>query len=261
MLMMRVLQGMQDHLLIYVDDCCIFSSDWSSHITHLQFVFERFREHNLRLHFKKCFFALPQIRYLGHIISHNGTQPDDEKLRLIQNYPSPKTQKQLRSAMGLFNYYRKFVKGYAIYLSQYSFDVEYVPGKTLGNAGALSKMPFHELPEAQAELNFEVSDEIVVAPVVSANVHQQEVSMLPSATQDRHVICLAPKKSNEDMICNVVLAAEPITNIAELQRECPDFKDMMHYLVTDELPDNEVQARKIALSADQFCLENGVLYH
>ena len=148
---------------------------------------------------------------------------------------------------------------WAIYLSQYSFDVEYVPGKTLGNADALSRMPFQELPEVQAESNFEVTDEIVVAPVVTANVHQQEVSMLPSATQDRHVICLAPEKSNA--ICNVVLAVEPITNIAELQRECTDFKHMIHYLVTDELPDNEVQARKIALSADQFCLENGVLYH
>ena len=79
------------------------------------------------------------------------------------------------------------------YLSQYSFDVEYVPGKTLGNADALSRMPVHELPEVQAETNFEVTDEIVVAQVVTANVHKQQVSMLHSATQDGHVVCLAQR--------------------------------------------------------------------
>ena len=402
MLMMRVLQGMQDYSLVYVDDCCIFSPDWSTHLTHLQSVFDRLRQHNLRLHPKKCFFALPQIRYLGHIISEKGIQPDEEKLQLIKKYPSPKSQKQLRSAMGLLNYYRRFQKDYAkkteclrhllqhnvpfewkqeqeeafqflkdslcaapilahadmtkqmilttdgcssglgyvlsfkddqgvehpvefagrglrpnekkfgiseieclavlsgiqhfspylankrfllrtdhsalqflkniknpsgrlarwaIYLSQYTFDVEYVPGKTLGNADALSRMPFHELPVAQAEPNFEVTDEIVVASIVKDNAQQQELGTLPNTTQERHLICLAPEKYTEGASCNVVLAAEPITNIAELQRECPDFKSIIQYLVTDELPQNDVQARKTALSADQFCMENGVLYH
>jgi len=84
---------------------------------------------------------------------------------------------------------------WAIYLSQYTFDVEYVPGKTLGNADALSRMPFHELPVAQAEPNFDVIDEIVVAPVVQDNVQQQEAGVLPNATQERHIICLAPEKN------------------------------------------------------------------
>ena len=118
MLMMRVLQGMQDYSLAYVDDCWIFSPDWTTYLRHLQSVFDRLRQHNLRLlrqhnlrlYPKKSFCALPQIRYLGHIISQNGIQPDEEKLQLIKNYSSPKSQKQLRSAMGLVNYYRRFLK-------------------------------------------------------------------------------------------------------------------------------------------------------
>ena len=104
MLMMRVLQGIQDYSLVNVDDCCIFSPDWTTNIydtfANLQSVFDCLRHHNLRLHPKKWFFAPPQIRYLGHIISHNGIQPDEEKLQLIKNYSSPKSQTQLGSAMG-----------------------------------------------------------------------------------------------------------------------------------------------------------------
>jgi len=65
MLMMRVLQGMQDYSLVYVDDCCIFSPDWFSHLSHLQSVFDRLREHNLRVHPKKCFSAPPKFGILA----------------------------------------------------------------------------------------------------------------------------------------------------------------------------------------------------
>ena len=113
MLMMKVLAGLQEYSLVYVDDVCIFSPDWYTHLQHLQSVFDRIRQHNLRLHPKKCFFALREIKYLGHVISEHGIKPDADKLKLIQHYPSPQNQKQLRSALGLMNYYRKFCKDYA----------------------------------------------------------------------------------------------------------------------------------------------------
>ena len=113
MLMMKVLAGLQEYSMVYVDDVCIFSPDWYTHLQHLQSVFDRIRQHNLRLHPKKCFFALREIKYLGHVISEHGIKPDADKLKLIQHYPSPQNQKQLRSALGLMNYYRKFCKDYA----------------------------------------------------------------------------------------------------------------------------------------------------
>ena len=59
-------------------------------------------------------FAQKEIKYLGHVISQQGIKPDAEKLKLIKNYPVPKNRKQLRSALGLFNYYRKFCRGYSV---------------------------------------------------------------------------------------------------------------------------------------------------
>jgi len=112
-LMMKVLSGLQEYSLVYVDNRCIFLPDWQTHLKHLQTVFDRFREHNLRLHPKKCFFAVPQILYLGHVTSESGIAASDKKVQLIKNYPTPKTQNQLRSALGLINFYRKFISGYS----------------------------------------------------------------------------------------------------------------------------------------------------
>ena len=82
---------------------------------------------------------------------------------------------------------------WAIYLSQYTFDVEYVPGKTLGNADALSRMPFHELPVAQAEPNFDVTDKTVVASVVKDNIQQQGAGIIPNVPQEGMVFAWLQK--------------------------------------------------------------------
>jgi len=54
MLMMTVLAGLLEYSLVYVDDVCVFSSDWQTHLKHLQTVFDRLRQHNLRLHPKNA---------------------------------------------------------------------------------------------------------------------------------------------------------------------------------------------------------------
>ena len=47
---------------------------------------------------------------LGHVISKDGIYPDPEKLSAIQEYPVPRTVKEVRAFLGLANYYRKFAK-------------------------------------------------------------------------------------------------------------------------------------------------------
>ena len=73
LLMVKVLSGLNEFSLAYVDDICVFSRGWPSHLEHLQTVFDRLRQHSLRLHPKKCLYGLRQIRYLGHTISAHQT--------------------------------------------------------------------------------------------------------------------------------------------------------------------------------------------
>ena len=101
------------YVLCYIDDIVIFSPTFELHLQHLSEVFQRLREAGLKLSPSKCFFAQKQIRYLGHILNKDGVQPDSSKFEKVQNLPIPRNPTDVKSVLGLFNFYKKFVKGYS----------------------------------------------------------------------------------------------------------------------------------------------------
>ena len=108
-----VLAGLQwEHCLIYLDDIIVFSSTFEEHIEKLTKVFQRLREEGLKLKPKKCFFAKSSVKYLGHIVSQRGLEPDPEKIKAVTEYPRPQSASALRSFLGLAGYYRRFISGF-----------------------------------------------------------------------------------------------------------------------------------------------------
>ena len=61
--------------------------------------------------FKYC--AHKEGKYLGHIVSEQGIQPDADKLKTVSNYPVPKNIKEMKQFLGLSNYYKRFIRNYA----------------------------------------------------------------------------------------------------------------------------------------------------
>ena len=113
-LMTKVLKNLNFKIaLVYIDDLLIFSRDFDQHLHHLDLVFYNLRSANLTLHPNKCNFAARQCRYLGHIESSDGLRVNPENTSKIRNCKSPTNVKQVRSALGMMGYYRKFVKDYA----------------------------------------------------------------------------------------------------------------------------------------------------
>ncbi|CAG2189252.1 Retrovirus-related Pol polyprotein from transposon 17.6,Retrovirus-related Pol polyprotein from transposon opus,Retrovirus-related Pol polyprotein from transposon 297 [Mytilus edulis] len=113
-LMSNVLRGLNwQFVLVYVDDILVFSRSFEEHLSHLEQVFTCLRDANLTLKPSKCVFAAKEVKYLGHIISKEGIKVDPEKTKAISTFPVPTRQKQVRSFLGMCNYYRRFVDSYS----------------------------------------------------------------------------------------------------------------------------------------------------
>ena len=113
-LMTQVLRGLNwKTCLVYVDDILVFSNSFKEHLQHLEQIFCRLTSAGLTLKPSKCSFALSSVKYLGHVLTKDGIQVDVSKTDAVRSFPVPRNQKELRSFLGLCNYYRKFVKGYS----------------------------------------------------------------------------------------------------------------------------------------------------
>ena len=94
---------------VYIDDILITGATEQEHLRTLDKVLTRLAEAGLKLKQAKCSFLRPSVEYLGHNISAEGLRPTKEKIRAIQEAPAPCNVSQLRSFLGLLNYYGKFL--------------------------------------------------------------------------------------------------------------------------------------------------------
>ncbi|CAF5042976.1 unnamed protein product, partial [Rotaria magnacalcarata] len=99
--------------LVYLDDIIVYSPTFSSHLQHLESVLQQIQENGLTLHLSKCQFCKTKLRYLGHVVSQTGIEPDPEKIRAVRDYLVPTRLKEVRTFLGLTSYYRRFIKNYA----------------------------------------------------------------------------------------------------------------------------------------------------
>ena len=100
-------------VVVYLDDIVIYSQSLREHEKHMSLVFQRLRENKLFVKKEKCEFAQRQITFLGHKINEGLIKMDENKVRAIREWSKPSKLKELRSFLGLANYYRRFIKGYS----------------------------------------------------------------------------------------------------------------------------------------------------
>ena len=113
-LMNSVLTGLQGlRCLIYLDDIVIFARDLQDHTVKLREIFDRLQKYHLKIKPSKCEFLRKEVVYLGHRISEQGVQPDENKMEAVLKFPIPKCPKDIKSFLGLVGYYRKFIKDFS----------------------------------------------------------------------------------------------------------------------------------------------------
>ncbi|KAJ7941085.1 Retrotransposon protein, putative, Ty3-gypsy subclass [Quillaja saponaria] len=75
--------------------------------------FQQAERNQLFVKREKCSFAQKRIKFLGHIIEEGRVRMDLDKVKAIQEWKTPTSVTELRSFLGLANYYRRFVEGYS----------------------------------------------------------------------------------------------------------------------------------------------------
>lgn len=93
----------------YLDDILVFSKDLHQHEQHLRLLFARLVKYGVLLNTSKCIFGRTEVIFLGYKVSTSGTQPPECKVQAIQDFPEPKTVKELRRFLGMLNFYRRFI--------------------------------------------------------------------------------------------------------------------------------------------------------
>jgi len=120
----KIFQAKMDMILQGVPNCVCKQNDiliggvsWQENIKILSEVLERLHKYNIHLKMAKCKFLKREVVYLGLKIDAEGLHPVDEKVDPVKRAPVPKKVKELRSFLGMVQYYHPFLPDLATTLA------------------------------------------------------------------------------------------------------------------------------------------------
>ena len=115
--MEKILQGLPC-VTVYIDDILFAGSNDEVHMEALEKVLDQLHEYGLRLKKENCLFMQASVEYLGYVVDKEGLHATPVKVEAITKAPDPRTVHELRSFLGLVNYYGKFIKHLSTLIQQ-----------------------------------------------------------------------------------------------------------------------------------------------
>jgi hypothetical protein len=106
-----------DFVIVYLDNILIFSETWDEHVRHVNKVLDTLQREKLYVKLSKCEFGKTAPVYLGHIVGGGQLKIDPSKIDVIVNWHEPKSVNEIRSFLGVVQYWRRFISNFSFIAS------------------------------------------------------------------------------------------------------------------------------------------------
>ncbi|XP_062608629.1 uncharacterized protein K02A2.6-like [Saccostrea cucullata] len=104
----QVLQNIPSTQVI-IDDIIVTGRTDEEHLHNLKLVLDRLQSYGLHVNLQKCEFFQAKVSYVGHEIDASGLHKSPDKIEAVKDAQRPENVSQLRSFLGLVNYYHRFL--------------------------------------------------------------------------------------------------------------------------------------------------------
>ena len=158
------------YVIVRIDDILVSGAYDEDHLKNLEEVFKRLAKVGLRLKKGNCVFMEPQVTYLGHRVRKEGIQQMEDKVEAITNAPPPRNVSELKSYLGMINYYQKFLPNLSSVLAPLH---RLLYSKTHWHWGKYQQQAFEQsksfLKSSRLLVHYEDKKELILACDVSQN--------------------------------------------------------------------------------------------
>ena len=104
----EILQGLNGCTNI-ADDVLVFDTTYGEFKTNVLAFLDRCVQEDMHLNPDKVKIDCQEVPFFGNILSKEGLSPDNKKVELIQQWPTPTNHKELQSFLGTVNYLSRFL--------------------------------------------------------------------------------------------------------------------------------------------------------
>lgn len=175
-------------LIVFLDDILVHGKTLEELEDRTIAALDRLRRFKLKLDPKKCMFGATEIKHLGFRISREGIKPDSEKIKALQEWPRPKTVREVKSFLGFVGFYRRLVPQFAqIARPLYDLTAGYIPAKAMRG----KKKKRGEVLSLSSNISHKWKDE-----------HQQAFEKLIQLLTEEPVIGIADKSLPFELRCD-----------------------------------------------------------